>query len=69
VNDNPAAGVAFTRPLCVFPNIARCKGAGNTADAANWICVRGPANATTEAAAAAITIATRASAVIGMTAE
>jgi hypothetical protein len=50
LNDNPADGVAFTRPLCVFPKIARYKGAGNTADAVNWTCVRGPDNATTEAA-------------------
>jgi hypothetical protein len=34
LNDNPGDGVAFTRPLCVFPKIARYKGTGNTADAA-----------------------------------
>jgi hypothetical protein len=31
VNDIPASGVAFTRPLCVFPKFAKYKGAGNSA--------------------------------------
>ena len=48
VNDNPAQGVAFTRPLCVFPKIAKYKGSGNSNDAANWVCADGVANDTTE---------------------
>src|SRR5207237_9946974 len=50
INDNPAAGAAFPRPLCVFPKIAKYKGAGNPDDAANWACANGPTNETTEAA-------------------
>jgi hypothetical protein len=38
LNDNPAGGVAFTRPLCVFPKVARYSGSGNSNDAANWSC-------------------------------
>jgi hypothetical protein len=48
VNDNPAQGIAFTRPLCVFPNVAKYKGNGDAADAANWACVKGTANDVTE---------------------
>ena len=48
VNDNPASGIAFTRPLCVFPKIATYKGNGNPNDAANWACVQGVVNDTTE---------------------
>jgi hypothetical protein len=48
VNDNPANGIAFTRPLCVFPNIAKYKGSGNPADATNWTCVKEIANDATE---------------------
>jgi hypothetical protein len=48
VNDNPAMGVAFTRPLCVFPNIAKYKGSGSSNDAANWTCEKGIKNDTTE---------------------
>jgi hypothetical protein len=50
INDNPASGVAFTRPLCVFPKVARYSGSGNSADAANWTCVPGIENDTTRAA-------------------
>jgi feruloyl esterase len=39
VNDDPAMGVKMTRPLCVFPQIARYKGTGSTNDAANFTCV------------------------------
>ena len=39
INDNPVGGVAFTRPLCVFPKVARYGGAGSSSDAANWSCV------------------------------
>lgn len=54
VNDNPATGVAFTRPLCVFPKIAKYKGAGNPNEAANWACANGLSNETTEAADAVL---------------
>jgi feruloyl esterase len=39
VNDNPAAGVAMTRPLCPYPARAAYKGKGSTSDAANFTCV------------------------------
>jgi hypothetical protein len=54
VNDNPASGVAFTRPLCVFPKVASYKGTGNPADAANWTCVKGVENDTTRDADAVL---------------
>jgi feruloyl esterase len=39
-DDIPANGdVAFTRPLCPYPQVAQYKGRGNTADAANFLCV------------------------------
>ncbi|WP_315833315.1 tannase/feruloyl esterase family alpha/beta hydrolase [Bradyrhizobium prioriisuperbiae] len=38
VNDTPPA-VQMTRPLCVFPKIAKYKGSGSTAVAANFSCV------------------------------
>ena len=47
-SDNPALGVAFTRPLCVFPKVAQYKGSGNPNDAANWTCAQGLVNDTTE---------------------
>ena len=37
-NDDPAQGVARTRPLCVYPKQARYTGRGNTNDAANFRC-------------------------------
>jgi tannase/feruloyl esterase len=37
VNNNPAQGVQFTRPLCPYPKEAEYKG-GNTNDAANFFC-------------------------------
>lgn len=39
VNDNPADGVAFTRPMCPYPQHAVYRGAGDTTDAANFVCV------------------------------
>jgi pimeloyl-ACP methyl ester carboxylesterase len=54
VNDTPADGIAFTRPLCVFPKVAKYKGVGNSADAANWTCEEGLENGTTEAADAVL---------------
>ena len=40
VDNNPAKGVAFHRPLCPWPLAARYKGQGDSADAANWSCVK-----------------------------
>jgi Tannase and feruloyl esterase len=37
-SDDKAKGVAMTRPLCAFPQIAKYKGLGDTADAANFAC-------------------------------
>jgi feruloyl esterase len=39
INDRPANGVAFTRPLCPYPEVARYKGFGDTTNAANFVCV------------------------------
>jgi feruloyl esterase len=39
VNDTPAQGVQMTRPLCVFPKVAKYNGSGSTDDAANFTCV------------------------------
>jgi len=38
VNDSPPS-VQMTRPLCVFPKIAKYNGSGNTNDAANFTCI------------------------------
>jgi feruloyl esterase len=38
VADDKAKGVAMTRPLCSFPQIAKYKGSGEAADAANYAC-------------------------------
>jgi Tannase and feruloyl esterase len=54
INDNPASGVAFTRPLCVFPKVASYKGTGNPTDAENWACVKGVENDTTQDADAVL---------------
>jgi hypothetical protein len=54
VNDNPASGVAFTRPLCVFPKLGAYKGTGDPADAGNWTCVNGIVNDTTKDADAVL---------------
>jgi hypothetical protein len=54
VNDNPTSGIAFTRPLCVFPKLAAYKGTGNPTDAENWACVKGVVNDTTEDADAVL---------------
>jgi hypothetical protein len=53
-NDNPASGVAFTRPLCVFPKLAKYKGIGNPNGAANWVCADGVVNDTTKDADAVL---------------
>jgi len=39
VNDKPANGVAFTRPLCPYPQQARYKGVGDPTNAGNFVCV------------------------------
>jgi feruloyl esterase len=39
VNDTPADGVAFTRPMCPYPQLARYRGTGDTTDASNFICL------------------------------
>jgi feruloyl esterase len=40
VNDNPAMGVAFTRPICPYPQLPGYRGTGDTNDAASFICRR-----------------------------
>jgi feruloyl esterase len=37
--NDPKSGVARTRPLCPYPQVARWKGSGSTDDAANFTCV------------------------------
>jgi feruloyl esterase len=37
-DDTPAKGVQMTRPLCVYPQLARYNGTGDTNDAANFTC-------------------------------
>ena len=36
--DNPRAGVAMTRPLCPYPQVAKYKGSGSTDDAQSFTC-------------------------------
>jgi feruloyl esterase len=38
---NQAQGVKMTRPLCTYPQVAKYKGAGDTNDAANFVCAPG----------------------------
>jgi feruloyl esterase len=38
VNDQPAQGIARTRPLCVYPKVAVYDGSGSTDDASNFKC-------------------------------
>jgi hypothetical protein len=38
VDNNPAKGVAMTRPLCPYPQEAHYKGAGPINEAANFVC-------------------------------
>jgi Tannase and feruloyl esterase len=40
VNDNPAQGIAFQRPLCPFPQFAKYNGTGSTTSAASFACVK-----------------------------
>jgi hypothetical protein len=39
VNDNPSQGIAFQRPLCTFPKIAKYSGQGSTTAASSFECV------------------------------
>jgi hypothetical protein len=36
--DNPAKGVAMTRPICAYPQQAKWSGKGEVKDAATWAC-------------------------------
>jgi Tannase and feruloyl esterase len=38
VNDNPANGIAFQRPLCPYPQHAAYSGSGDPSEASNWEC-------------------------------
>ena len=38
VNEDPTQGVAFTRPLCPYPQVAKYAGAGPTTSAASFSC-------------------------------
>jgi len=38
VDGNPTKGVAFQRPLCPYPQVAKYKGTGDTNDASNFTC-------------------------------
>jgi hypothetical protein len=37
-NGDPSSGVARTRPLCPYPQVARYQGSGSIDDAANFVC-------------------------------
>ncbi len=39
-NTDPHSGVVRTRPLCVWPQVARYKGTGSTDEAANFTCAK-----------------------------
>jgi hypothetical protein len=39
-NNDPRSGVARTRPLCAWPQVAKYKGTGSTDDAANFVCAK-----------------------------
>lgn len=41
VDDNPAKGVKFTRPLCPYPQVAKYKGSGDSNEARNFVCAPG----------------------------
>jgi feruloyl esterase len=42
VNDDPKQGIARTRPLCVYPQVARWEGVGSIDDASDFACVAPP---------------------------
>jgi Tannase and feruloyl esterase len=37
-NDDPTKGIAMTRPLCPYPQIAKWTSKGTNSDAQNWVC-------------------------------
>jgi hypothetical protein len=39
-NNDPRSGVVRTRPLCVWPQVAKYKGTGSTDEAANFVCAK-----------------------------
>ena len=39
VNDDPTSGIAFQRPLCLFPKVSKYRGSGDPTLAENWKCV------------------------------
>ena len=41
ISDDKTKGVAMTRPLCPFPQVAKYKGSGEVTDAANFSCAAG----------------------------
>ena len=41
--DKPG-NIAFQRPLCPYPQVARYKGSGSTSDEANFVCTAGMRN-------------------------
>jgi feruloyl esterase len=38
IEGNPASGVARTRPLCPYPQVALYRGSGSIDDASNFSC-------------------------------
>jgi hypothetical protein len=38
IDGDPTSGIARTRPLCPYPQIARYKGTGSIDEAANFVC-------------------------------
>ena len=40
LDNNPAKSVAFERPLCAYPQVARYKGSGDLKDASSYACVK-----------------------------
>ncbi|WP_316206719.1 MULTISPECIES: tannase/feruloyl esterase family alpha/beta hydrolase [unclassified Bradyrhizobium] len=40
-NDRPSDGIEMSRPLCPYPKMARYRGEGDPADAANYACADG----------------------------
>lgn len=42
VNDDPARGIAMTRPICAYPRLPRYKGSGDTNEASSFVCAEAP---------------------------
>lgn len=42
VADDPAQGVQMTRPLCVYPNVAKYSGSGDPNQASSFVCAPAP---------------------------